>query len=204
MITPPRPTRQVVPQPTREAGPPTRPPQPAILVTLPAAFAGTVVCAPARPRSTRFEPVPTLEGFRPPVHSRCACLSRSPGRESSGGTDPPRRCQGCFPPSPAPPGSGCPQLHRPAATDRRWVLAPHPDHTRLVAHLVPVERGPGWPPRCRRERPRTGHRRRRTTRRGLRRLAVRPPDVPWAGERAAPSNPATTCGVQRSPAARDS
>lgn len=29
------------------------------------------------------------------------------------------RCQGCFPPSPAPPGSGCPQLHRTAATARQ-------------------------------------------------------------------------------------
>ena len=31
-----------------------------------------------------------------------------------------RRCRGCFPPSPASPGSGCPQLHPPAATARRW------------------------------------------------------------------------------------
>jgi hypothetical protein len=46
------------------------------------------------------------------------------GPGPSGSADPSRRCRGCFPPSPAfsPafPGSGCPPLHRPAATDRRW------------------------------------------------------------------------------------
>src|SRR6266508_4056769 len=39
-------------------------------------------------------------------------------------------------PSPAPPGSGCPQLHRPAATGRRWALAAHPVAWRLAAHGV--------------------------------------------------------------------
>src|SRR4029453_18593684 len=31
----------------------------------------------------------------------------------------PRLCQGRLPPSPAPPGPGCPQLQRPATTERR-------------------------------------------------------------------------------------
>ena len=35
---------------------------------------------------------------------------------------------GLLPPSPAPPGSGCPQLQRPAATGRRWVLSSPPGH----------------------------------------------------------------------------
>jgi hypothetical protein len=38
----------------------------------------------------------------------------------SGSTDTSRLCQGCFPPSLAPPRSGCPQLQLPAATGRRW------------------------------------------------------------------------------------
>jgi hypothetical protein len=39
-----------------------------------------------------------------------------------------------LPPNPAPPRSGCLQLQRPAATDHRWVLSPHPVVWRLVAH----------------------------------------------------------------------
>ena len=55
----------------------------------------------------------------------------------SGSTDLPRRCQGCFPPSPAPPGSGCPQL-RPACCDSPAVKVSHPHSNpqRLVAHLI--------------------------------------------------------------------
>jgi hypothetical protein len=45
------------------------------------------------------------------------------GLEPSGSTGPSRRCRGCLPPSPAPPGSGCPQLHQAAAT-ARW-RSPH-------------------------------------------------------------------------------
>ena len=41
------------------------------------------------------------------------------GPAPSGSADPFRRCQCCFPPSPASPGSGCPQLQRTAATVRR-------------------------------------------------------------------------------------
>ena len=72
----------------------------------------------ARPASTRLEPVPHLRGINR-WFNRYACLSRLPGIGPSGSAGPPRRCQGCFPPFPAPPGSGCPQLHRPAATGRR-------------------------------------------------------------------------------------
>ena len=49
---------------------------------------------------------------------RCpARIHQVPGPSGSAG--PSRRCQGCFPPSRAPPRSGCPQLHRTAATARR-------------------------------------------------------------------------------------
>ena len=41
------------------------------------------------------------------------------GPRPSGSAGPSRRCQGCLPPSPSSQGSGCPQLHRPAATSRR-------------------------------------------------------------------------------------
>ena len=40
------------------------------------------------------------------------------GPEPSGSTGPFRLCRGCFPPKPALPGLGCPQLHRPASTGR--------------------------------------------------------------------------------------
>jgi len=54
---------------------------------------------------------------------RLPSLLAEPG--SSGSTAPSRLCQGRLPPSPALPGSGCPQLHRPAATGRKWVLSSH-------------------------------------------------------------------------------
>ena len=55
----------------------------------------------------------------------------------SGSTDLSRRCQGCFPPSPASPGSGCPQL-QPACCDSPAVKVSHPHSNpqRLVAHLI--------------------------------------------------------------------
>jgi hypothetical protein len=92
-------------------------------------------CAAVRPASTRFEPALRLEGLRssvPRVH--LPVLLAGPGL--SGGANPSRRCRGCFPPSPAPPGSGCPQLHRPAATGRRWASSSHLVKRRLVAHSV--------------------------------------------------------------------
>ena len=70
----------------------------------------------ARPRSARFEPLGLLRSFRSLVpRVRLSVLLAGPG--PSGGASPSRRCQGCFPPSPpVPEGSGCPQLHVPAAT----------------------------------------------------------------------------------------
>jgi hypothetical protein len=41
------------------------------------------------------------------------------GPEPSGSAGPSRRCRGCLPPSPASPGSGCPQLRYAAATAQR-------------------------------------------------------------------------------------
>jgi hypothetical protein len=59
----------------------------------------------------------------PRIHSLRAPSCRTPvslaGPGPSDGADPSRRCRGCLPPSPAPPGSGCPQLHQTAATARR-------------------------------------------------------------------------------------
>ena len=59
----------------------------------------------------------TLEGDQSLVQSLRLSVSLA-GPGPSGGPDPSRRCQGCFPPSPTPLGSGCPQLHRTAATAR--------------------------------------------------------------------------------------
>jgi len=80
-----------------------------------------------------------LSGPHPPGWSRLPPLEGSStgslalhlsvslaGPGSSGGVDPSRRCRGCFPPFPVLPGSGCPLLQRPAATDRRRVLSTHP------------------------------------------------------------------------------
>ena len=73
----------------------------------------------ARPRSARFEPVTNLKDVITPV-PRVLLFVLLAGPAPSGSAGPSRLCQGCFPPSPAPPGSGCPQLQPPAATGRRW------------------------------------------------------------------------------------
>jgi hypothetical protein len=69
------------------------------------------------------------------------------GPRPSGSTDQSRRCQGCFPPAPASPGSGCPQL-RPSRCDGRAMVVSHlhSNPWRLVAHDVghPQDVGPGW------------------------------------------------------------
>ena len=72
-----------------------------------------------RPTSARFEPVTNLKGVITPVPRVLLFVSLA-GPAPSGSTGTSRLCQGCFPPSPAPPGSGCPQLQPPAATGRRW------------------------------------------------------------------------------------
>ena len=77
------------------------------------------VRAAIRPISTGFELAALLRGFTPlvpHVHLLVSLAEPAP----SGSTGASRRCRGCLPPSPASPGSGCPQLHRPAATGRRW------------------------------------------------------------------------------------
>ena len=57
------------------------------------------VCAATRPQSARFEPLGLLRSFRTLVpHVRLSVSLAGPG--PSGSTDPSRRCQGCFPPSP--------------------------------------------------------------------------------------------------------
>ena len=76
------------------------------------------VRAAAQPRSVRFELVGFLRSVQPLVpHVRLSVLLAGP--RPSDGAGPPRRCQGCLPPSPSSQGSGCPQLHRAAATARR-------------------------------------------------------------------------------------
>jgi hypothetical protein len=72
---------------------------------------------PAHIRQVGAGGVP-LRGVRALVpHVHLPVLLAGPG--PSGSTGPSRRCRGCYPPSPAPPGSGCPQLHHAAATTRR-------------------------------------------------------------------------------------
>jgi hypothetical protein len=67
------------------------------------------VRAAARPTSTRLEPEGRLRSVLPLV-SLVHLLTPLAGPKPSGSTGPSRRCQGCCPPSPASPGSGCPQL----------------------------------------------------------------------------------------------
>ena len=91
------------------------------------------VRAATQPRSARFELVALLRGFQPLVpHVRLSVSLAEPG--PSGSTDPPRRCRGVLPPSPASPGSGCPQL-LPDRCDGPAVKVSHPHSVRerLVA-----------------------------------------------------------------------
>jgi hypothetical protein len=76
-------------------------------------------CAAHRPLSVRFEPALDLRGFRQRFLSYAfSSLLAGPG--SSEGADPSRTLSELLPPSRAFPRPGCSQLHRPAATDRRW------------------------------------------------------------------------------------
>ena len=59
-----------------------------------------------------------LRGF-PSLVSHVHLLNSLAGPRPSGSAGRSRRCQGCFPPSPASPGSGCPQLQHAAATAHR-------------------------------------------------------------------------------------
>jgi hypothetical protein len=101
--------------------PPGRQPQPAS--ESPSHAAGRA-CAAARPRSARFRAGFSLAGVPPLVPairtpSRLACRARAVWQ-----CRPVPSLSGLLPPSPAPPGLGCPQLHRAAATTQRWAFHP--------------------------------------------------------------------------------
>jgi hypothetical protein len=85
-----------------------------------------------------FEPVRVLRGFNrwfTCVTPLClACRTRAIWRYS-----PVPALSGLLPPDPASPGSGCPQLHRTAATARRWGPTPHTVQRRLMAHDLILE-----------------------------------------------------------------
>src|SRR5712691_12774312 len=68
-------------------------------------------CTAAQPISARLELVQCLPGVPPLVHSSLHLPVLLARPEPSGSASPSRRCRGCFPPFPAPPGSGCRQLH---------------------------------------------------------------------------------------------
>ena len=77
-------------------------------------------CTADRPISTRLEPASRLRSFprwftTAFTPSRLACRTRAVWR-----CRPVPALSGLLPPSPASPGSGCPQLQRPAATGPRW------------------------------------------------------------------------------------
>ena len=99
------------------------------------------VCAAPRPISARLEPVYLLRGVYTLVpHVHLPVSLAGPGRLAV-----PTRpaVVRAAPPSPASPGSGCPQLHRPAATGGDGVLSSPSGNTwRLVAHEI-ADRSPG-------------------------------------------------------------
>src|SRR5512133_2719751 len=78
----------------------------------------TRACAAARPISARLEPVLALRGFDHWFSSAYTFPSRLPDPGHLAVLPCPV-VVGLLPPSPAPPGSGCPQLQRPAATGHR-------------------------------------------------------------------------------------
>ncbi len=90
-----------------------------------------------------FEPVRELRGFN--HWFTCVtplCLARRPPAIWQYWPVP--ALTGLLPPDPASPGSGCPPLHRTAATARRWGPTPHTVQRRLMAHdqVVKVAREP--------------------------------------------------------------
>src|SRR5215472_8261052 len=96
-----------------------------------------------------FEPVYGLKDVTTPV-PRVLLSATLAGPAPSGSTGHVPALSGLLPPSPAPPGSGCPQLHRPAATRRR--------RRSLTSTRTTAPRCAGWrslaaQPRCRRESP---------------------------------------------------
>jgi hypothetical protein len=85
---------------------------------------------PDPPGSSRRKTYGALHGF---LNVCLLALLAGPG--TSGSAAPSRHCRGRFPPSPASPGSGCPQLH-PGRCDDPAVKVSHPHSVtrRLVAH----------------------------------------------------------------------
>ena len=82
----------------------------------------------------------TVTEVQPLVHSRYTFPPRSPDPTHLAVLGPSRLCQGCFPPSPAPPGSGCPQLQPSRCDDQAMEVShPHPYTQRLMAHLDDME-----------------------------------------------------------------
>ncbi len=77
------------------------------------------VRAAAQPRSTSFELVGTDLRSSQTLVSHVHRPVLLAGPTSSGSADASRRCRGCLLPSPASPGSGCPQLQPAAATAGR-------------------------------------------------------------------------------------
>jgi hypothetical protein len=74
------------------------------------------------------------------------------GPAPSGSTDTSRLCQGRLPPSPAPPGSGCPQLRSPAATGTTVEVSHlHSINKHLTAHPPQARRQLDRPPQPRRQ-----------------------------------------------------
>ena len=71
-----------------------------------------------QPESTGLELAGDLRGVKTLV-PRVHLLLLLAGPRPSGSAGPSRRCRGCLPPSPASPGSGCPQLRYAAATAQR-------------------------------------------------------------------------------------
>ena len=70
-----------------------------------------------QPESTGLELAGDLRSVNTGSSRTPSPLLAGPGPSGSAG--PSRRCRGCLPPSPASPGSGCPQLRHAAATTRR-------------------------------------------------------------------------------------
>ena len=95
------------PEPTNVAGPEVAHPEVRQARTAP---------SPDPPGSSWWD---ILGGFthRFLAYSFSSCSPDPPPSEGAGHAP---ALSGRLPPSPAPPGSGCPQLHQPAATDQRW------------------------------------------------------------------------------------
>ena len=110
-------------------------------------------CTADRPTSTRLEPASRLRGLYPLVQtaftpSRLACRTRVVWR-----CRPVPALSGLLPPSPASPGSGCPQLQRPAATDQRW--SPFTSTRYMAPRGAPERHAPNDAAPPRRKPPRT-------------------------------------------------